>query len=917
MKIHEYNEMMAWLKKPKRLFSSRKDTIGGGAIQGENLGSRTGFGSPEAIEYLKNLKPGSAVNTYAIGKQFGIAPATVRGQVERNFPELRLQTREESAAIAKETRREQYRQKKSDVPVPETGVRGKGAESRTKGRDVTNVRWPSEEMKNEYLGNLKDRYSDVKGRKGLTNKELAIKFFGEDTKANVGQIEKINRYYIEDLKLDFKPAPKSEVTEKRKRRLSITQGGKTFKGTDKVPFHHIMNIGGEVDLTTKDVAFINKEMNSKLAPYNTKLNDIADAISNQLNNQEPGYLKRIDELNNQAEEIIQSVKTRLPKKYQGYIGFNRLDPILDENGTAIRLNVTRVGVDDSKSIAGKTGETIKLKDLTQKGIEEYGKNRKQVKEYLYDRFCVKGKAQGGRIGFANGPCTADDVAKGMRQAIQSGDTAAVTNALKVSKNLLGKVVAPADIAIETAFALPYLLEGDLEGAKAATTAGLFGWGKDLQEQVGDRFGTNSPAYGSLEKQRAIDLQVEGMFEMDKALAYGEKSGVFTKDKDGNYTKNPNLSVSQIDSFKNANNIFKSGAEKTMEAKNLFIDALPKIEGLENESTATSQLGVFSDELRSGVLDQKIGDPGIIANLTKSLNVSQPADTSKVKPFIETMGGETKFPIPSRVAEGSDLIKERIDQLREMRIGDYPPDVALGIPSYEKEQAYEGIRPYALKYGPKAAKEFFEAQGIDTEPYLKGMAPILYMKQGGRIQLANGGRLSFAEGPEDPKKRTTLKKIGIGGGIAGGLATGLINILDLFKGGAKTGVMATKAAESEAQKLFFNLVNAVKNKGILKKLDQMTDFSRGGAYYEYKGVKVLEDGENIELQFTTDKGAPAVVEYRKPGYDVDPEAGTSYKVPGEFTNEGQEVYKMGGDNYYKDFEDEIIDPIDEVKKIIDD
>jgi hypothetical protein len=790
-------------------------------------------------------------------------------------------------------------------------------QSRTKGRDITNVRWPSEEMKNEYLGNLKDRYSDVKGRKGLTNKELAIKFFGEDTKANVGQIEKINRYYIEDLKLDFKPAPKSEVTEKRKRRLSITQGGKTFKGTDKVPFHHIMNIGGEVDLTTKDVAFINKEMNSKLSPYNTKLNDIADAISNQLNNQEPGYLKRIDELNNQAEEIIQSVKTRLPKKYQGYIGFNRLDPILDENGTAIRLNVTRVGVDDSKSIAGKTGETIKLKDLTQKGIEEYGKNRKQVKEYLYDRFCVKGKAQGGRIGFANGPCTADDVAKGMRQAIQSGDTAAVTNALKVSKNLLGKVVAPADIAIETAFALPYLLEGDLEGAKAATTAGLFGWGKDLQEQVGDRFGTNSPAYGSLEKQRAIDLQVEGMFEMDKALAYGEKSGVFTKDKDGNYTKNPNLSVSQIDSFKNANNIFKSGAEKTMEAKNLFIDALPKIEGLENESTATSQLGVFSDELRSGVLDQKIGDPGIIANLTKSLNVSQPADTSKVKPFIETMGGETKFPIPSRVAEGSDLIKERIDQLREMRIGDYPPDVALGIPSYEKEQAYEGIRPYALKYGPKAAKEFFEAQGIDTEPYLKGMAPILYMKQGGRIQLANGGRLSFAEGPEDPKKRATLKKIGIGGGLTAAVGTGLINLLDLFKGGAKTGVMATKAAESEAQKIFFDLVNAVKNKGILKKLDQMTDFSRGGAYYEYKGVKVLEDGENIELQFTTDKGAPAVVEYRKPGYDVDPEAGTSYKVPGEFTNEGQEVYKMGGDNYYKDFEEEIIDPIDEVKKIIDD
>ena len=94
--------MKAYLLKPNRLFTSKpQNTIGGGAIQGEDLGSRTGFGSPEAIEYLKNLKPGSAVNTYAIGKQFGIAPATVRGQVERNFPQLTLQTREESAAIAK------------------------------------------------------------------------------------------------------------------------------------------------------------------------------------------------------------------------------------------------------------------------------------------------------------------------------------------------------------------------------------------------------------------------------------------------------------------------------------------------------------------------------------------------------------------------------------------------------------------------------------------------------------------------------------------------------------------------------------------------------------------------------------------------------------------------------------------------
>ena len=201
---------------------------------------------------------------------------------------------------------------------------------------------------------MEDRYSDVKGRKGPSNKQLATEFYGDATTANIAKIEKINQFYKKNLDLKFEKAPVSEVKEKRKRRLSITQGGKTFKGTDQIPFHHIMPIGGEVDLTTKDVAFINKQMNSKLAPYNTKLNDIADAISNQLNSQEPGYLDRVDELNKNAEQIIENVKVRLPKKYQNYIGFNRLDPITDEYGTPLRMNVTRVGVDDSKCFHSQT-----------------------------------------------------------------------------------------------------------------------------------------------------------------------------------------------------------------------------------------------------------------------------------------------------------------------------------------------------------------------------------------------------------------------------------------------------------------------------------------------------------------------------------------------------------------------------------
>ena len=379
MKIGEYEQMMSYLTRPEPTtpIKPREDfAIGGGAIEGEDLGTREGFASPEAKAYLETLEPGTTVNTYEIGKKFKTAPATVRGQVQRNFPDLKLQTREEGAAKAAETRKEIYKQKKSDVPIIESKIRGSGKEFKTKGRDIVGIRFPNEQMEKNYIEDIKARYSDVKGRKGLTNPQLAEKYFGENNRANVGQIERMNNFLKKDLDLQFKKADPDIVKEKRKRRLAITQGGKTFKGTDKIPFHHIMPIGGEVDLTTKDVAFINKKMNSTLAPYNTKLNDIADAISNQLNNQEPGYLKRIDELNNQAAQIVESAKIRLPKKYQNYIGFNRLDPITDEYGTPLRMNVTRVGVDDSKSLAGKRGTPQKLENFTQKSLMDQIKNLK-------------------------------------------------------------------------------------------------------------------------------------------------------------------------------------------------------------------------------------------------------------------------------------------------------------------------------------------------------------------------------------------------------------------------------------------------------------------------------------------------------------------------------------------------------------
>jgi hypothetical protein len=138
---------------------------------------------------------------------------------------------------------------------------------------------------------------------------------------------------------------------KRSKRLDITAGKtKYLSGTDAFPFHHIMPIGGEVELTSNDLAILNKKMNSRLAPYNTKLNDIADAISNLYNNQPEGFIKRIDELNNNAEQIVAKATKELPKKFHPYIGFTKLEPVFDENGQVFNLSEKRIGAVREKGI---------------------------------------------------------------------------------------------------------------------------------------------------------------------------------------------------------------------------------------------------------------------------------------------------------------------------------------------------------------------------------------------------------------------------------------------------------------------------------------------------------------------------------------------------------------------------------------
>jgi len=140
-----------------------------------------------------------------------------------------------------------------------------------------------------------------------------------------------------------------KIQAKRKKRLEKTTGevkvvkAKNISKERNFQFHHIKQIGGEAPLTEADIKVIDKVMNGQLAPYNRKLNDIADTISQKITesfqamdakqeNKALKLLEEVDTLNTQAEGIVKNAHDTLPEKFKPLIGYNKVYARTDEYG---------------------------------------------------------------------------------------------------------------------------------------------------------------------------------------------------------------------------------------------------------------------------------------------------------------------------------------------------------------------------------------------------------------------------------------------------------------------------------------------------------------------------------------------------------------------------------------------------------
>ena len=195
----------------------------------------------------------------------------------------------------------------------------------------------------------------------------------------------IKDYYVRNPKPVRDPAKDYTSKDVRTKSLKETDPTKA-KGTKKFNYHHIRQIAGGVPLTSDDVMIINQRINSKIGgKFNEPLNRISTAIQKNnrlaleaMNNKQEGlaldYMKRSDDLNAQAEKIVNSAIDDLPKKYKGYVGFNQFTLPRDEYGLPIRNEPMII-----KKVGGMPVSKDAI-DLTNLNLKDEAKFKKIVKQ---------------------------------------------------------------------------------------------------------------------------------------------------------------------------------------------------------------------------------------------------------------------------------------------------------------------------------------------------------------------------------------------------------------------------------------------------------------------------------------------------------------------------------------------------------
>ena len=172
-----------------------------------------------------------------------------------------------------------------------------------------------------------------------------------------------------------------------------------------------------------------------------------------------------------------------------------------------------------------------------------------------------------------------------------------------------------------------------------------------------------------------------------------------------------------------------------------------------------------------------------------------------------------------------------------------------------------------------------------------------------INYNSGGRVGFADGPDNPKRRTFMK-------VMAGIAS--LPILGKFFKGAKTAKVVKLANTTTKMPDWFPaFVDNAFAKGIGKKIDaDLTELE----VPELPGVKVLaHDDGRIRVEGKNAYDETYEIEYTPPGYEVvDETTGKTVKTSGEFQAMDTQFRRTGSpDEMDYDVDYEIVKDVDDI------
>ena len=396
--------------------------------------------------------------------------------------------------------------------------------------------------KNKKTGAIVKKYKPFIGEKKVT-----IPGQGADTLEEAQKF--VDNYFEKNPKKIRVADPEKDYTSKKVRAKALKETDPTKAiGTKDFQYHHIRQIAGGTPLTTDDVMIINQRINSALGTkYNKPLNAISVAIrkNNKLaleamNAKQEGlaldYMKKVDTLNDRAEQIVNSAIKNLPKKYKGYVGFNAVELPKDEYGLPIGNEPQRVrkigGMPVSKNAIDLTTLSLKEEKEFRRIVREQaergqvgkikGFNKTNLQKLAVIGCGPKAARMGGRINFSTGENLTRCAVRGINK-LQTTDPKNLTLADRANykairktsqgARLLKNTLGPAALAIEALFVAPFAASDYASGRRGKDIAlSSLSLGLADQKLRRDELKEYFPEYGK--GQALLDLD-ERLMELER------------------------------------------------------------------------------------------------------------------------------------------------------------------------------------------------------------------------------------------------------------------------------------------------------------------------------------------------------------------------------------------------------------------